>query len=268
MYARWESKESCLEEMRRFHSEEDAAKIVEDIDRRVSSGMLYKSADSPMMIMKAGEEIVVYGPCSWEKRDPVGDLVTTKFMVNFFDKWFHNVPEEYRNIMIDHGNYKVGKPLLKWTSPGGETYYTHVHEKAPMLLAIIRPDDGLSTTKHWRNQILSGSYKSYSISWVPTKYNASGEANDMTVTHEEGDPVECTICREGMVDSAKFTRVKDLNSNSGANQTPPNREKDINLDSNAVSEVKVPLDTRLKLNRLFTKALENVEQSKKGTKAR
>ena len=225
MFARWNSDEECFSEMLLFHSEDNARAIADGIRARAESNTLFKSNDIEMKIMKGvGDEIVVYGPCSWELRDPVGDVVTTKFMVNFFNKWFNKVPLAYRNIMLDHENFQIGEPLLSWQSPEtGEKYYTHVHEKAPMLLAKIRPDDGLQLTRKIRAEILNSNYKSYSISWFPVYYDVKMEEGQEFPTnyHWDGDPIEVTICRYGMVEAAKFNVVKHkLRSASSLMQYP------------------------------------------------
>lgn len=218
-FGRWDSFDSCVAEMTLFHSDEDAMAIAEAIRERVDSNTLFKSVDIPMKVMKSEEgDIIVYGPCSWEKRDPVGDVVTTEFMVKFFDKWFNNVPVNYRNIMLDHENFQVGEPLLTYIHSDETKYYTHVHEKAPMLLAKIRPDDGLEATKKFRQAIIDLDYKSYSISWFPVRYETilepDKESEDdlwptpYTCYHYDGDPIEVTICRYGMVDAAKFNLIK------------------------------------------------------------
>lgn len=180
-----------------------------------------------MKIIKGNnDELLVYGPCSWAKRDPVGDFVTPGFMVDFYNKWFNVVPAEYRNIMIDHDNYQIGVPELKYHSDiDGKTYYSYVHEVAPMLISRIRPDDGLLSTQQYRKKIVDGDYKSYSISWFPVKYETVRDNDDnpkdsdlwdtpYTNYHYEGDPIEVTICRYGMVDSAKFNVLKSRNYQS------------------------------------------------------
>lgn len=218
-FGRWDSFDACVTEMMLFHSPEDAMAIAESIQERYNAGNIFKSLDIPMKVMKSSDdEIVVYGPCSWEKRDPVGDVVTTEFMVRFFDKWFNSVPEEYRNIMLDHENFQVGVPLLNYEHGDGKKYYTHVHEKAPMLLVKVRPDDGLDATKKFRQGVLNGDYKSYSISWFPVRYETvlepEKESDDdiwptpYTNYHYDGDPIEVTMCRYGMVDAAKFNVIK------------------------------------------------------------
>jgi hypothetical protein len=221
-FGRWDSFDACVAEMMLFHDEASAHAIATSIQERIASGNIFKTAkdvDNSMKVIKSSDdEIVVYGPASWAKRDPVGDFVTQEFMVDFFKKWFNDVPEEYRNIMLDHENYQVGVPLLSYEAETGEKLYTHVHEAAPMLLAKIRPDDGLKSTQKFRKDVLRGVYKSYSISWFPVRYETVRDnpepskddlwASEYTNYHYEGDPIETTICRYGMVDAAKFNVIK------------------------------------------------------------
>ena len=212
MFARWDSEQDCLAEMLCLHEEEDAALIVAQIAARVNSGTLFKSGDHPMQIISKddSEDLVVYGPCTWELRDPEGDVVTTAGQVDFFTKWFTQVPESYRCVMLDHGNFKVGEPLLSYEGKDGK-YLTHVHEKGAMLITKVRPEDGLKATSKFREDVLLGVYKSYSISWWPRKFEMVEEEKGRTYYHTELDPVEVTICRFGMNEMAKFGIVKRYN---------------------------------------------------------
>jgi len=210
MFSRWDSEQDCLAEMLCLHDEETAAFIVAQIAARVEAGTLFKSDDRPMQIISKDddEEIVIYGPCTWELRDPEGDVVTTAGMVDFFQKWFTQVEEEYRCVMLDHGNFKVGVPLLTYEGKDGK-YATHVHEKGAMLITKLRPDDGLRATKKFREDVILGVYKSYSISWWPIRFEMKVDDEGVkTYYHYEMDPVETTICRYGMNEMAKFGIAK------------------------------------------------------------
>jgi hypothetical protein len=214
-FGRWESVDACVEENAKYHSDEDARAIAEGLYARINSGVVFKGGlDIPMKMLKGPNgEMVVYGPCSWAKRDPVGDHVTQGFMVDFFDKWFNKVPERYQNIMLDHDNFQMGIPLKSFVAEDGTKYFTHVHEVAPMLLAQVRSDsDGFAATKSYRKMIVEGEYNSYSISWFPVEYRTVKDDEEptdwydpgYTSFHDRGDPIEVTFCREGMVDVAKF----------------------------------------------------------------
>lgn len=242
-FGRWASVDDCIAEMERFHNPDDAKVIAEGLHARISSGTVFKSAfDIPMKMLKGKNgEMVVYGPCSWAKRDPVGDHVTQEFMVDFFDKWFNKVPERYQNIMLDHENFQMGIPLKTFEDENGVKYFTHVHEVAPMLLSQVRSDsDGFSATKAYRKMIVDGEYNSYSISWFPVEYRTVKDEEEptdwwdpgYTSYHDKGDPIEVTYCREGMVDVAKFDVIGKNRAGPGPNWSLTTKDKDIEaLDS-------------------------------------
>ena len=212
MFARWESEEACLKELGLYHAIEDAKVIIAMIKDRVKNNTLFKSFPEEMEIIKINDEIIVYGICSWEKVDPQNDVVTTQFMTSFFDKLFNNVEERYQNCMVDHKNFQGGIPLRKWTHPEtGKTYYTHVHEKGAMLVSKVRDDDGLTITQQFRELVLAGIYKSYSISGRPlntTRKMIDGREINFRV---DGEPIEITYCKRGMMDVAKFDVISKTN---------------------------------------------------------
>ena len=206
MFARWVTEQECLAELLLYQDEEAAKAILEEIRYRVQTGTLFKKAQDMQIIKSADGEIIVYGPCSWEKVDTERDLITTKAMVRFFDKLFNKVKPEYRNIQLDHGNLKAGEPLLKAVGSDGKTYYTHVHEKGAMLVSRVRPDDGLSQTKELRENILKGIYKSYSISGRPIAEAIHKELINGVEARviDDIDPTEVTFCKVGINDMASF----------------------------------------------------------------
>ena len=277
-FGRWDSYDACVAEMSLFHNEADAREIADGIQARVDSGTLIKKKSAlDMKILKgADDEIVVYGPCSWAKRDPVGDFVTTEFMVDFFNKWFNQVPERYQNIMLNHDNYQLGVPLKSWESPSGKKYFTHVHEVAPMLVVRVRPDDGFISTRKYRKQVLDGTFHSFSISWFPVKFETIRDNEELsswwdseyTQYHQEGEPIEVTICRNGMVVSAQFEVVKTKDDNedtkapSSDDGEPPTsdesdktRENIINPTNVVKSRTSAPATFNEELERAFREAL-------------
>lgn len=210
IFARWSSEEECLQEMLGLHDEESARVIVAGINQRVSSDTLFKSLEGEMrVISKAGDdELIVYGPCSWEKIDPENDLITAGAMSKFFKKWFSAVPERYRNVMLMHKSFQAGVPLLKYQGSDGQMYYTHVHEKGAMLISKIRDDDGLAQTKDLRQKVHDGVYKSYSIGGMPIDVEKEMQGDRLVSIIKDIDPGEVTICPVGMNDMAKFELVK------------------------------------------------------------
>jgi len=193
-----------------IHDEESALAIVAGIRQRVSSDTLFKSLEGDLRVISKADddEIVVVGPCSWEKVDPENDLITAGAMSKFFKKWFTVVPERYRNVMLMHKSFQAGVPLLKYQGSDGQMYYTHVHEKGSILVAKIRDDDGLAQTVDLRSKIREGVYKSYSIGGIPTETEKEMQGERLVTIIKDIDPGEVTICVTGMNDMAKFEVVK------------------------------------------------------------
>lgn len=210
IFARWASEEECLQEMLGLHDEESALAIVAGIRQRVSSDTLFKSLEGDLRVISKvdDDEIIVVGPCSWEKVDPENDLITAGAMSKFFKKWFTVVPERYRNVMLMHKSFQAGVPLLKYQGSDGQMYHTHVHEKGAMLITKVRSDDGLVQTQDLRRKVREGVYKSYSIGGMPTETEKKMQGERLVTIIKDIDPGEVTICVTGMNDMAKFEVVK------------------------------------------------------------
>jgi hypothetical protein len=173
-----------------------------EIKARADSGNLYKSLPPLEIIKGTGSDLIVGGYASWELVDPEHDLITVKGMSNFMRKFFALEPE-YQNIMLSHGDFKAGVPLLKYTNSEGRTYYSHVNEKGMYLLSKVR-NDGLEKTRQVRDAIKRGEYRMYSVAGMAIK------AEKITVDGEEVrkvddmDPYEVSYVPVGMNPKAEF----------------------------------------------------------------
>jgi len=187
------------------HDKESADKICGSIQDRAEKGELYKSCDQTDydIISKSNQDLIIGGFASWELVDPENDLITTEAQVNYLQKLF-KLPVEYRNIMVKHGNYKIGTPLLKYKAADGTEHFSHVNEKGLYLLAKIRNDE-FQTTQKWRNKILNGDMSMYSIAGQPLppiKEEMQGSTSIRTIVDIE--PWEITICEKGVNPKANF----------------------------------------------------------------
>jgi len=205
-FARWKDFASCETEMMNTgHDKESADKICGSIQARAEKGELYKSCDQENydIISKSSQDLIIGGFASWELVDPENDLITTEAQVNYLQKLF-KLPVEYRNIMVKHGNYKIGTPLLKYQAADGTEHFSHVNEKGLYLLAKIRNDE-FQTTQKWRNKILNGEMSMYSIAGQPLppiKEEMQGTTSIRTIVDIE--PWEITICEKGVNPKANF----------------------------------------------------------------
>lgn len=199
-FARWQNIEECKQEQINIgHTEKAALNICEIIQERAEKGTLFKAAPTLQILKSADGELVVGGPASWELVDYENDLVTTEAMVNFLTKFF-NLPEEYRNISIDHSNFQIAKAVLQYPEDNPK-WFSHVHEKGMWLIAKVR-NDNLAHTQYYRKLIQDGTYKMFSISGKPIRCDGPCEKN-MRIGKKirkifDIDPVEVGIVKEGM----------------------------------------------------------------------
>lgn len=196
-FARWENFRECeLEMMETGHDEESAKKICGDIQARAEKGELYKGIYNGLDVLSKAKDknLVVGGWASWEMRDADDDVVTTQAQVNFLKRLFQ-LPPEYRNITLNHGDFKIGIPLLKYVNMDGETFYSHVNEKGTYLISKIR-NDNFKTTQMVREDILKGELRSYSISGLPLDY-IKKKVDGLTLRYvTDVEPWATTLCYE------------------------------------------------------------------------
>jgi len=197
--------ECVLEQESLGHSREDATEICDGIRERFVRGMLYKAV-ARMDVFKRGNDIILYGPASWELLDKEGDFITTEAQHNFLRKLFTQA--HFKAVMDEHKNFIAGEPLLKFVGKDGREWFSHVHEKGMMLLCKVRPDDGLEKTRELRDKVLRGEYRSYSIAGRPVRFEKKKVKNQLVTYHFDIDPDEISLCREGVNPKATFRVIQ------------------------------------------------------------
>ncbi len=116
-------------------------------------------------------------------------------MTNFLTKYF-KLPEQFRNVSIDHTSYIAGKGLLQYPEENPR-FFSHVHEKGMYFIAKIR-DDNLKRTQHYRQLIKDGIYKMFSINGEAVPDETVVEGNRAIRKIYDIDPFEVAIVKEGM----------------------------------------------------------------------
>ncbi len=167
-FARFEDWSACITEQTQLgHDEESANKICGAIKDRAEKGILYKADPIGLEILsKADEEsLVVGGFASYEIEDDEGDIITVEAQVKGLQRFFNQEPE-WQSITINHKEFKLAQPQLRYTNSKGETFYSHVNEKGTYLISKIRNDD-LKTTKFYREEVRKGNITGYSITGLP-----------------------------------------------------------------------------------------------------
>jgi hypothetical protein len=173
-FARWNNFEECVLEMKKLnHDEESANAICGDIKNRAEKGILYKADPIGLEILsKADDEnLVVGGFASWEIEDDEGDTITVDAQVKGLQRFFNQAPE-WQSITVNHKEFKLAQPQLKYTNSKGETFYSHVNEKGTYLISKIR-NDNLKTTQFYREAVRKGNITGYSITGLPLQKGAT-----------------------------------------------------------------------------------------------
>ena len=167
-FARWENFRECeLEMIDTGHDEESAKKICGAIQERAEKGELYKAIETKLNLLSKAEDtdIILGGYASWDLVDPERDIITVEAQTKGLQR-FLKQPPEYQSITINHKEFKLAQPMLKYTDPQNKTYYTHVNEKGTYLISKLR-NDNLKTTKIYREKARKGELTHYSISGIP-----------------------------------------------------------------------------------------------------
>jgi hypothetical protein len=167
-----------LEQSKLGHDRDSAEKICGSIKDRAEKGVLYKAEDAGLRVLSKAddEEIVLGGNASWEIPDDQHDLFTVGAQVKALERFFAQ-PPEYRSITVNHSEFKLAQPLLKYVDSEGKEYFSHVHEKGTYLIGRLR-NDGLKTTKFYRDLARRGNLNGYSVSAVPLSESSLVKAGD------------------------------------------------------------------------------------------
>jgi len=201
-FSRWANFDACkLEMMNTGHDEESAKKICGSIQTRAEKGELFKGEITELDIINKEDDLVVGGFCTWELQDPQNDVITTQAQVKFLQSFFKLDPE-YQNITVKHGDFKVGKPILKYVNKKGEEFYSHVNEKGTYLISKIR-NDSFKSTLLWRQKILQGELGMYSISGLPIEKREIIQGSEVVRYIDDLEPWAVTLCEKGVNPKAK-----------------------------------------------------------------
>lgn len=199
----------CSEQKSLGHIGPDATAICTMIKDRAAKGMLYKAANSFEIVKTKAGDLWIAGYATWEITDPQHDKITTEGQVDFLRKYFAMDPE-YRELSMDHTSTIMAKAHLKFVDPDtGKTYLSHVNEVGTYLVAKVRNDTNLGYVQKYRDLILQGIYKSFSIKGnvVPGTSETVFEGGQATRLVKAVDPIEVAIVQEGMCPKASMTVI-------------------------------------------------------------
>lgn len=200
-FARWETFAACTREMiNTGHTEESANNICGSIQARAEKGELYKATDVGLQVLsKANEpDLVVGGWATWELVDPERDIITVQAQSKALQRFFKQAPE-FQSITVNHKEFKLAQPILKYVDSTGKEYFSHVNEKGTFLVSKIRDDDQ-KTTQYYREKVRKGEITGYSISGPPLSFEM--------IKAEDGQPARrvddveywaITLCEKGVV---------------------------------------------------------------------
>jgi len=166
-FARFPNMNMCVCEMQRLgHQTEDATTICSLIRKRATTGALLKADNGLELLSKANEEIILGGYASWDCPDREGDIFTVEAQTKALER-FLNLPPQYQLITVDHGKgapgeINIAEPVLKYTAPDGQQYFSHVNEKGTYLIVKMR-NDNMRATQHYRSVAKADMFKGYSV---------------------------------------------------------------------------------------------------------
>ena len=167
-FARFEDWDACiLEQTKLGHDADSANKICGEIKNRAEKGILYKAEVDGLQILSKAEDpdIVLADYASWDMEDDEGDILTVEAQSKALLRFMNQAPE-WQSITVNHKEFKLAQPLLKYVDSEGKEYFTHVNEKGTYLISKLR-NDGLKTTQSYRKKALAGLINGYSITGVP-----------------------------------------------------------------------------------------------------
>ena len=115
--------------------------------------------DDSIVLLKAGNELVVAGYASVELVDKQGDLITKNALKDGFKK-FMDVPK-YRNVQLAHSNIQVGEVVPNYTDSEGRVWKSEVDDVG--MFVVIKLRDDIEKAKEVAAEIRKGKLRGFSI---------------------------------------------------------------------------------------------------------
>ena len=170
----------------------------------LSTESLY--ADDTIVLLKAGNDLIVAGYASVELVDKQGDLITQNALQDGFKK-FMEVPK-YRNVQLAHSNIQVGEVIPNYTDNEGRVWKSEVDEVG--MFVVIKLRDDIEKAKEVAAEIRKGKLRGFSIGGQAFKRVRKSDPK-----HGDYQEIsklelhEVTICEKGINPEATFRILKE-----------------------------------------------------------
>jgi HK97 family phage prohead protease len=162
--------------------------------------------DDSIVLLKAGNELVVAGYASVELVDKQGDLITKNALKDGFRK-FMEVPK-YRNVQLAHSNIQVGEVVPNYTDSEGRVWKSEVDDVG--MFVVIKLRDDIEKAKEVAAEIRKGKLRGFSIGGQAFKRVRKSDPK-----HGDYQEIsklelhEVTICEKGINPEATFRILKE-----------------------------------------------------------
>ena len=162
--------------------------------------------DDSIVLLKAGNELVVAGYASVELVDKQGDLITKNALKDGFRK-FMEVPK-YRNVQLAHSNIQVGEVVPNYTDSEGRVWKSEVDDVG--MFVVIKLRDDIEKAKEVAAEIRKGKLRGFSIGGQAFK--RVRKSDPQHGDYQEISKLELhevTICEKGINPEATFRILKE-----------------------------------------------------------
>ena len=170
----------------------------------LSTARLYD--DDTIVLLKAGNDLVVAGYASVELVDKQGDLITKNALKDGFKKFMAD--PKYRNVQLAHSNIQVGEVIPNYTDSEGRLWKSEVDDVG--MFVVIQLRDDIEKAKEVAAEIRKGKLRGFSIGGQAFKRVRKSDPK-----HGDYQEIsklelhEITICEKGINPEATFSILKE-----------------------------------------------------------
>jgi len=158
-----------------------------------------------IVLLKAGNDLVVAGYASVELVDKQGDLITMEALTDGFRKFMQE--PKYRNVQLAHSNIQVGEVVPSYTDSEGRLWKSEVDDVG--MFVVIQLRDDIEKAREVAAEIRKGKLRGFSIGGQAFKRVRKSDPK-----HGDYQEIsklelhEITICEKGINPEATFRILK------------------------------------------------------------
>ena len=185
----------------------------------LSTARLYD--DDTIVLLKAGNDLVVAGYASVELVDKQGDLITKNALKDGFKKFMAD--PKYRNVQLAHSNIQVGEVIPNYTDSEGRLWKSEVDDVG--MFVVIQLRDDIEKAKEVAAEIRKGKLRGFSIGGQAFK--RVRKSDPKRGDYQEISKLELheiTICEKGINPEATFRILKEDIQKEVKNMTEENED--------------------------------------------